>query len=395
MATMKPFAQQQDGKPHFGRGGPVTFVVGSQAIADLQTAPDQAALGEIACHTVGLADPVEDRWLTDAGVLVIEVAADPPESLERLALIRKQHPELPLVAALRADSVALSRTLLRQGVNDIISLPIDCAALARQLAELSDGEFERRSGKPAELVLVVGSTGGSGATTILTHLAAALAANRDHPRKVCVIDLDLQAGEVAYYVGQAPRVTVAPLLEAGDRLDDELVRSALTDSQHQFSIIAAPETITALDDVDQDRLLAMVGLVRSMFDVVLVDVPSDWSNWALSLALAADQLVLVTELSVAGLRQARRRLDLFASVGVREDRIRVVGNRVEQGLFKPIGLKEAAAALGCPLAAAIHNEDDRLVAAQNEGRLLTDFQKHGRFASDIKELAQSLDLEGR
>ena len=139
----------------------------------------------------------------------------------------------------------------------------------------------------------------------------------------------------------------------------------------------------------------MVGLVRSMFDVVLADVPTDWSNWSLSLALAADQVVLVTELSVAGLRQARRRLDLLASIGLSPDRVSVIGNRVERGLFKPIGVKEAAQVLGHPIAVAVPDEDDEVVSAQNEGRLLTDLHRHGRFASAVQELAETLNLEGR
>lgn len=397
MASIKPHAQPDKvpPEPHFGRGGPVVVVANPQAIAALQAAPDLAALGKLSCHAVGATDPVPDAWLTGAGVLVIEAVVDQPASLERIALIHRQHPELPLVAALATASVALSRGLLRQGVTDIATLPIDCTGLAMQLRDLSDGEYERRSGRTGQLIVVAGSTGGCGATTILTHLAASLGGtDADRPR-VCAIDLDLQAGEVVHFIGQVPRVTVSPLLDAGDRLDTELVRSTLTDSQHGFAVIAAPETITSLDDVDQDRLLEMVGLVRSMFDVVLADVPTDWSNWSLSLALAADRVVLVTELTVAGLRQARRRLDLFASVGMNPDRVTVVGNRVERGLFKPIGVKEAAQVLGHPIAVAFPDEEDELVAAQNEGRLLTDLHRHSRFASAVQALAQSLDLEGR
>jgi len=397
MTSIKLHAQPDAGppQPHFGRGGPIVVVANPQAIAALQAAPDRGLLGALSCHAIGAADPVPDEWLTGAGALVIEAAVDQSASLDRIALIHRQHPELPVIAALAAASVALSRGLLRQGVTDIATLPIDCGELAAQLRDLSDGQFEGRSGRSGQLIVVAGSTGGCGATTILTHLAASLAATRDHHPKVCVIDLDLQAGEVVHYVGQQPQLTITPLLDAGDRLDAELVRSALTDSQHGFSVIAAPETITSLDDVDQDRLLEMVGLVRSMFDVVLADVPTDWSNWSLSLALAADQVVLVTELSVAGLRQARRRLDLLASIGLSPDRVSVIGNRVERGLFKPIGVKEAAQVLGHPIAVAVPDEDDEVVSAQNEGRLLTDLHRHGRFASAVQELAETLNLEGR
>lgn len=394
MNITKPLTQLER-KTSFGRGGPVTFVLRAPEVAALKVARDFDLLGNVVCHEAGPADPIAEDWLTGAGVLVLEVAADSPESLERIALVRRQHPELPVIAALGETSVALSRALLRQGVNDIAGLPIDCTELAAHLIELGDGEFEIRKARLAPLMMVAGSTGGCGATTIVTHLAAALGQDKEHPREICVIDLDLQAGEVCHYVGQVPRITIASLLDAGDRLDSALMRSALTDSGHGFGIIAAPETITALDDVNQDRLLELVGLARSTFDMVIADAPNDWSDWSLSVAVAADHLVLVTELSVAGLRQARRRLDLFASVGVSPERIHVVANRTEHGFFKPIGLKQAGEVLGREIALAISDEAGVIVAAQNEGRLLTDLHGHGRFASEVRQLAHLLDGEGR
>ena len=396
MMTNLTHPDPNDSKAATGRGSAVAVVARDSVIAALTAAPGLSLLGTVACHFAGLDDPVSDSWLAGISTLVIEVSGESPASLDRVERLRRDHPQLPVIAALAAADVALARALLRQGVSDIARLPFDCAELAGQLAELSSGRVASgTTSLLAPLVVVAGGTGGCGATTVLTHLAAALAHDRDRPRKLCVIDFDLQAGEVAYYLGQVPRVTVAALLDAGDRLDGELLQGALTDSGHGFSIIAAPDTVTPLDGVDQDRLLELLRLVRTTFGVVLVDLPTDWSNWSLSLALAADQLVLVTELTVAGLRQTRRRLDLFASLGVKADRIRVVANRVAHGLFKSIDLKDAAEALGCDIALTLADEDDHMAEAQNEGRLLTDLRRHGRFVGDIERLAKLLVLEGR
>lgn len=396
MMTSTTISDLKERKPAIRSGAAVAFVAREEVIAALRASPDLGLLGALECHVAGLADPVADGWVAGAAAVVIEVAGDNPASLARVERLRQQNPRLPVIAALGSTDIALARALLRQGVSDIASLPVEPAELAGQLAELASGKSGAAAAAPlAPLVVVAGGTGGCGATTVLTHLAAALTARRTDAGRLCVIDLDLQAGEVAYYLGQVPRVTVSALLDAGDRLDAELLQSALTDSGHGFSILAAPETITPLDNVDEDRLLELLRVVRGTFDMVLVDLPTDWSNWSLSLALAADRMVLVTELSVAGLRQTRRRLDLFASLGVRADRIRIVANRVEHGLFRSIDLKDASAALGCEVAATIVDEDGDMAEAQNEGRLLTDLHRHSRFAGDIERLAKLLDLEGR
>lgn len=396
MMTKTTTLDPNDRKPAARAGAAVAFVARAEVVAALRAASGAEALGPLEYHIAALDEPVADGWVAGAAALVIEVAEDSPASLARVERLRQRYPALPVIAALGSTDIALTRALLRQGVSDIARLPVDPVELAAQLAELARDQSATAAAAPlAPLVVVAGGTGGCGATTVLTHLAAALAQHRTTTGRICVIDLDLQAGEVAYYLGQVPRVTVSALLDAGDRLDTELLQSALTESAHGFSILAAPETITPLDNVNQDRLLELLRLVRATFDTVLVDLPTDWSNWSLSLALAADQLVLVTELSVAGLRQTRRRLDLFASLGVRADHIRVVANRAEHGLFKAIDLKDAAEALGCEVSATLANEDGDMAEAQNEGRLLTDLHRHSRFAGDIERLAKLLDLEGR
>ena len=93
------------------------------------------------------------------------------------------------------------------------------------------------------MVSVVQATGGSGATTTLTHLAEAMARLNPGSRGVCLIDLDLQGGDVASYLGLTPKVSVDVLLDAGSRLDAELMRSAITPTRHGFDFLAAPEAI--------------------------------------------------------------------------------------------------------------------------------------------------------
>lgn len=333
--------------------------------------------------------------LVGAQTVVIEVDPASDASLARINALRRVRPGMPVIAALRDADAQSVRKVMRLGAVDIASLPFAPLELQDQLREAVEMASAGLAHRPlAPLITVVGSTGGCGATTIITHLAQALARTGQR-RRVCVVDLDLQSGEVACYVGQQPRVTVSALIDAGDRIDAEFLRTATTDSQHDFVLIAAPETITALDEVEPDRLLKLLELVRSEYDLVLVDMPSDWTGWSLSVALASSRVVMVTELSVASLRQAKRRIQLFSSVGLPANRVEIVANRVERRLFRSIGVKEAAEVLGQPIVAEISDAGDDLIRAQDEGRLITDNHRHSRFANDIEALAQSLIQEGR
>lgn len=323
-----------------------------------------------------------------AKVLVLEVDPSSPASLRRIAKLRAARGDLPIIAALSKADVSLVRTLIRQGIADVAELPFAPEELATQILDASTRLAEQApKGALAPMFTIARSTGGSGATTVITHLAAELAKLDQTGKGVCVVDLDLQSGDVASFVGREPKVTVSALLDAGDRLDSELLRNSLTDTPYGFSIIAAPDAIAPLDTVNVDQLLKVLSFVRRQFGYVLVDLPADWTDWSLSTVAASNRVLLVTDLSIASLRQARRRLDLLRSVGLGKHQFKVIANRMERRLFKTIGVDEVSEALDCDVIATLSADAATLRSAQDQGVLVTDVASKNKFASEIRKLA--------
>lgn len=368
------------------------YVVASEAdIESLRADKALPNLGDIELHSQAPDAPVPDAVLADASVLVLEIDSANPVSIGRIAEIRRNFPGVAIIAALRTAAVPAVRALMQHGIADIVQLPFDMKELA---ARIEDAAARFRKGSTASrlapMFTIAGAAGGCGATTVITHLAAALAGLDGGRHRVCVVDLDMQGGEVADYVGQEARVTISALLDAGDRLDAAMLRGALTDSRHGFSLIAAPTGITPLEQVNVDHLLNLLSLVRREFDFVLVDLPTDWTSWGLSVATASTRLFLVVETSVASMRQAKRRLELFDSVGIARGKVELLVNRVEHKLFRSIGLDEVREVLGKDIRAELGDEEQAMQSAQNEGLLIGDVHSHARFIKDINKLAQTL-----
>lgn len=367
------------------------FVVAGQADIESLRASSSAGVFESATFVPLAADAVlPDQVVAQARVLVLEVNPHDPGSLRRLSQIRAARASLPIIAALKDADISLVRTLVRQGISDVAVLPFAPEELASQILDVSaKAEEVATDANLAPLFTVVRSAGGGGATSVITHLAAALA-QADGNRKVCVVDLDVQCGQVASYLGQSAKVTVADLLDAGERLDHDFLRSALIDSQRGFMLIADPGTIMPLEKVDVDQVLRLLRLVRREFDCVLVDLPADWTSWGLSVVVSSNAVVMVTDLSISSLRQAKRRIQLLESVGLPTDRLGCVINCVERKLFKPIGVGEVRDALGCEIMGTLAAEGPAIASAQDQGLLVTEVSPKCRFGEGIRSLAQVL-----
>ena len=370
----------------------VYVVANPREVERLRTAAGLRRLAELNCVPLSPAEPIPSEVVARAAVLVVEVDPTDKASLRRIAQVRAARRDLPLVVALHDASAPAIRTLVRQGVDDVVSIPLDLDDLATQLLDLvAQIQSSVAAQVPlAPLVSVVRSTGGSGATTVVTHLAAALAEHSGRPNGACVVDLDIQFGNVAMSLGCEAKTTVVDLLEAGDRLDAELMQAGAVDSGRGFDVIAAPFAITPLENIDVDRLLHMLTVARREYGSVLVDLPANWTNWTLSTALASTDIVLVTDLTIAGLRQAKRRVELFDTVGLARERLRIVVNRVEKRLFRAIGVEEVRRTLGHPVYATLAADPTVLSTAQDQGLLAWEANRRSRFAADIADLAERL-----
>ncbi|MBV1689326.1 AAA family ATPase [Novosphingobium sp. G106] len=363
-----------------------------QNIDVLSTSASASILPALRVAIVEPHETIPDDLIGEISLLVVEVDPIDRASMQRISVIRAHHPNLLLVAAINGANVSLVRTLVREGINDVVSLPFD----VDELLQVSLDAVAKRDAKApqpvdlAPMVAVVRSIGGCGATTIATHLAADLASFGPHGRGAVIVDLDLQFGSVADFLGVKPRGNLADLLGVENRLDEELLRSVAVEAEGGLSVIAAPDAIMPLESVDTDDLLRVLTLLREQYDYVVLDLPANWTNWTLSAALAADAILMIVELSIPSLRQAKRRLELFRSVGIEGRAVEIVVNRVEKRLFRTIGVDDVAQTLSHRVLATVALDAPTVHTAQNQGALVGSIRRKSRFAVDLAEIGQQL-----
>ena len=157
-----------------------------------------------------------------------------------------------------------------------------------------------------------------------------------------------------------------------------------------WHVVAAPHAIMPLEDVDSDQLLRILGVARQNYGSVVIDLPSNFTNWSLSTLISSSKILLVVELSIASLRQAKRRLDVLTDIGVSRKHISIVVNRAEKRLFKPINLGDVETALGVAALTSIANEPVLLASAHDQGVLAHDIERKNKLSADIARLTELL-----
>ena len=325
-----------------------------------------------------------------ASIIVIQADPASAKSIERIVQLRAARPLVPIIVALQDADLAVTRSLIHQGVHDVVSIPFEFDQLSDAVFEASvKADKGLRPGAPlAPLYTVIGATGGCGATTIATHLTAEL--SRYDSATCCLLDLDVQFGAVAAYLGLTRQRSVADLFAAKGRLDTDLIEAVASVYRENIAVIAAPPDILPLEEIQIDQVLHVIECARQSYGTIVLDLPTNITNWSLSAMLDSSLVVLVVDLTVSALRQARRRLDLLTEMGFDRRNVRVVINRVERRLFKPIKSDDAEKALKAEVIASIANAPATVGAAQDQAMLVGEFDARSAFAKDIVKLGEAL-----
>jgi len=345
-------------------------------------------------------DWINPEELAGAAAAVIQVDADSAASVKRFEKLAKSV-DTPLIAAAYDPPLALVRSLIRAGAHDVIPLPLSYEDVETSLAPVLEQQSKRSDAalaSHAKVVSVIKSLGGVGATALFSQLAIRFAAREAaHGRELCLIDLDVQFGDVAFQLGLRPKLSLGDLLDAGARLDGDLLRATTSEHPSGLKVIAAPRDMMPLEGISSEHMLRIVEMATREFGTVFVDLPTNWTNWSLSLVARSDLIVLVTELSVSGLNRARRQLNLLQSQDLGALDVRVVVNRFEKSLTRSISLSDASNALGRDVNYVVANDLAVMRSAIDRGVPISEIKRKTALAKDLDNLdagiAATLGLE--
>jgi pilus assembly protein CpaE len=343
----------------------------------------------IAVNILPTNDWIEPDSVAGAAAAVVQVDPDNPVSVKRFQQLAAEV-QTPLIATAYDPPLALVRSLIRAGAHDVIPLPLSTEELETALAPIRDELAKGRGAAAVEtgkLVSIIKSVGGVGATALLSQLAIRFAQREAaHERQACLVDLDLQFGDVAFQLGLKPKYSLVDLLEAGSRLDGDLLRATTTEHASGLRVVAAPPEMMPIEGMPTDHLMRIIDLATREFDCVFVDLPTNWTNWSLSVAARSDLVLLVTELTVAGINRAKRQLMLLESQDLSNLDVRVIVNRYEKSLARTVRPDDVRAALGRDVGYTIANDFALMRMAIDRGVPITELKRKSALGKDLDAL---------
>ncbi|WP_155369196.1 AAA family ATPase [Catellatospora vulcania] len=325
---------------------------------------------------------------------------------------RLRRPELGVVLLRPELEVDVLADALKAGIREVVDPSNHAAVLAasarsrdlsRQLAGANRATGRAPvPGPPAQqpsedpnepvdgqVITVFAAKGGCGKSTIATNLAVVLAQGTKATgrRRVCLIDLDLAFGDVAIMMQLSPQRTIADAIPVADRIDETGLRTLLTryaSGGAEVDVLLAPVQPAVAEEVTRDLVTEVVHLARSMYDFVVIDTASAFTEQMLAALDATHHYVLVGTPELPSLKNLRVTLDMFDLLDYRREARTVVLNRADSKVG--ITMTEVEKVIRVPIAGFIPSSRDVPISA-NRGVPLAAGQPQHPVSSAIRELA--------
>jgi pilus assembly protein CpaE len=342
---------------------------------------------------VGLVDGLEESWATlqetPTDIVAVACAGYSDRALFFIDGAIKQRPERPVVVLSQASPNGFMSRVFEAGADDILTLPREpedvLFALQKAVAR-RQGTAAATGVALAPMICVLGPKGGTGKTLTACNLAVSLASGG---RKVAVVDLDLQFGDVGLALGLVPDKTIHDLAKAGGSLDAEKLDGYLAVHSSGAKVLMAPTRPDQAGVVTTEFLRDLYVVLRSLNDYVIVDTPPGFTPEVISSIDSSSHVCMVGMLDSLSLKNTKLGFETLELMGYQPERTRLVLNRADSRVG--ITSDDVVAIVGRPPDVLVPS-DREIPRSINEGSPIVVSRSRSDAAKAFRALAQMYEL---
>lgn len=305
---------------------------------------------------------------------------------------RISRPTLGAVLIRRRIDVATMNEAIQAGVREVVAFD-DAEGLieacrrsldiSRKLAENTGfgGATVQRSGK---IALIFSAKGGCGKTTLSVNLAQALAS--DPATNVCVVDFDLQFGDVAVALHVEPTKNISNILSS-NHIDQLSLRSILFSKEKNLDLLLAPNNPADVELINAELASAILNNLKQMYDYIVIDSPPAFTDVILKAFDLADSCLLLTTLDMPALKNLRVSIQTLRTLGLPEELCNIVVNRSDSKAG--LTVDDVEDAIGKKVLARIPTSID-VPATTNKGVTIVKMHPKHKVSKEIFMIADTI-----
>lgn len=344
-----------------------------------------AVLGESVGGSMAL-DKIENA---SPDIIIMTLGAGDTDVLNLAERIILHRPRTFVIIVAEHLDVEMMQSAVKVGCHNIIEIPSSSKEFSDYIKSVYNNEKIRLKSLndkenlswASTVITVFGAKGGLGKSTISANLAVKLAEKR---KKVALLDLDLQFGDINIFLDIEPKETIIELVQEVITPNIDSVRSYMTVHSSGVHVLCAPRSPEYAELVSPEKILSLLSLLRSYYDYVIIDTAPSFSEINMTALESSSLIFFVTGLDISILKNSKLSISLLESLQ-QTDKVRVIVNRAVD--MSSITINDVQKIIGYPIWAKIPSDYKVSVNALNRGIPFVTGAPASKLSQSINNLA--------
>ncbi len=316
-----------------------------------------------------------DLRAAEPDLILVDQQAGGQPTLDILDDLALQFPEVPLVAILPDNDSLHAQQVMLAGARAFIVQPFTQVNLLSTLRRVRELEGRRQQSQTAaqsgaadasnrlRTLAVYSPRGGSGCSTIAANLA--IAWHELTKARVLLLDGKLFFGHQGLLLNIRSQNTLADLIPHAHMLDEALVKEVVFEHITGVHVLLSPSDIQVAQGIRSQDLFNMIVGLQRLYDFIVIDTGSAFTENAVTLMDSADRVLLVTNPELSALHDASRFIQLSRSLAYPAGKLLTVLNRA--GLPGGLRTKDVEIALRHEVFAQVPDDGANALRSLNRG----------------------------
>lgn len=317
---------------------------------------------------------------------------NPEDDINALAEVCE--PGTMVITTGTVNDVTFYRNMLACGVQDYLVKPVSTdqlreAFLAAEHSLRTPIETENAESEIAKdkVISIISVRGGAGASTIATNLAWILANEKN--QKTALVDLDMHFGTGALTFDLEPGRGLTDALENPSRVDGLFIERAMIKESENLSILGSEAPLNDPSYTDPAALNHLLVEMRNNFKYVILDLPRSIVADYPMLISETDEVILVSDLSLASTRDMVRFISYCKAVAP-QVKVKVLLNKVSGPGLVEVNQKDFEATIEQQIDWEIPMDHKLMIQVAKSGKILAQSAKNSKISKILHSISDTI-----
>ncbi len=328
----------------------------------------------------------------------IEVIGEAQNGEEAIFIVKEARPDIvlmdinmPVMDGIRAtEEITLSvpestviimsvqgeteyvRKAMSAGARDFLCKPFNGDELSRTIMNTFEMESKRREkvvvpkiheDVKSRVITVFSTKGGVGKTTIASNLAVCIA--RTTKKRVALLDLDLQFGDIAIMLNVSVKNTISDLIKEFGQLGKELMEEYLVTHFTGVKVLPAPIKPEYAEYITANHVEKIINTLRETYHYIIIDTSANFHETVLTSLDMSDRILLISTLDLPTIKNVKAGIDVMEALHYPAEKISIVLNKASE--LYGIKYKDFENTLRHPIWSYVPEDNQTVITSANKG----------------------------